>query len=110
MDHTDQNSELRMNSLLSKLMGAFKDLKQELRDDMAKDIEVVQKDYASLNHTIVDVLKIFVKLYKAMSPQLSQLSTQQMNNLTKITSQLTELKGLLMKSSSSSLITPEFLS
>ncbi|CAI9302811.1 unnamed protein product [Lactuca saligna] len=59
---------------------------------------------------IANVETNFVKLNEAMSPRLSKLSTQESNNLTKITSQLNELKGFLMKSIYSSLITPDFLS
>ena len=80
---------------------------------MAKEIEVVQRDYASLNQQvdiIADVVTKFVKLYEALSPQLTQLSTQESNSLAEITTHLNKLKALIEKSSSSPLITPMFLS
>ncbi|CAI9281121.1 unnamed protein product [Lactuca saligna] len=86
---------------------------QELREDMEKEIEVVQRDYASLNQqvdVIVEVLATFVKLYEAESPQLSQLSTTESTSFVKINNHFKELKALISKSISSPLITAEFLS
>ncbi|CAI9285071.1 unnamed protein product [Lactuca saligna] len=138
LDHNDQNSELQVNSLDTKFFGTVKDLQavakerhtlfvldvkkvredvnfklQELREEMTKEVTVVQKDYASLHQKfdiIANVVTKFVPLYEAMTPQLSNLSTQETKNLTELSSQLTELKGLIMKSRSSSFITPKFFS
>lgn len=50
---------------------------------------MVQKDYALLHQKvdiIADVVTKFVRLYEAMSPQITNLSTQETKILTEITS------------------------
>ncbi|CAI9290611.1 unnamed protein product [Lactuca saligna] len=138
VDQNDQNNELRIKSQSSTFNGEVQDFRrldkerhvmfvqdvkrvredvnfklQELREDMAKEIEVVKRDYASLNQqvdSIVEVVTKFVKLYEALSPNLTQLSTTESTSFAEINTQLNELKDLPSKSSSFSLITPEFLS
>lgn len=86
---------------------------QELREDMQKEINVAQRDYASLNQKtdiIGDVVSKFEKLYEALSPQITQLSSNNSKSFLEVTTLLSELKALVSKSTSSSLITLEFLS
>ncbi|CAI9274653.1 unnamed protein product [Lactuca saligna] len=103
LDHTDQKTELRVNSLYSKFVGAVKEFKnvqkerhtlfvldvikvredvnfklQELRDDMVKEVDSVKKDYATRQKKvdiICDAVIKYAKLYESLSPQISQLST-----------------------------------
>lgn len=75
---------------------------QELREDTVKEIAVAQQDYA-LNQQvdiIADVVTKFVKLYEMLSPQITQLSTQESQSLAEITSKLKYLKALMLKSTS----------
>ncbi|CAI9269813.1 unnamed protein product [Lactuca saligna] len=103
VDHTDQTAELRINSFNLKYVGAVKELTnvqkerhtlfimdvkklredvilklQELRDDMVREVAVVQNDYATLYKEvdiICDAVTKYVTLYETLSPQITQLST-----------------------------------
>ncbi|CAI9270136.1 unnamed protein product [Lactuca saligna] len=80
---------------------------------MHKEIFVAQHDYASLNQkmdSIVDVVMKFVKLYEALSPKITQLSSDDSKSFMEVTTLLNELKTLISEPSSSPLITTEFLS
>lgn len=120
VDHNDQNTELRVNSLDTKFVGAVKDLKhaqkerhtlfvvdvkkvredvnlklQELHDDMVKAMAVVQQDYVNLHQKVYiscDVFTKYVKLYESLGPQITQLSTSDNQQLREIILMLKDLK------------------
>lgn len=76
---------------------------------MSKEIVVSQQDYASLNQKvdiITDTFTKFVKLYKVLGPNVEQMSIDEVKSFSEINKLLCELKELISKSSSSSLITP----
>ncbi|CAI9285985.1 unnamed protein product [Lactuca saligna] len=103
VDQNDQTTELRINSFNSKYVGAVKELTnvqkerhtlfvmdvkklredvnlnlQELCDDMVRELTVFQNDYATLHNKvdiICDAVTKYVMLYKSLSPQITQLST-----------------------------------
>lgn len=80
---------------------------------MSKEIVDVQQDYASLDqkiHIIVDSVTKFVKLYEVLGPKVEQMSKDDVQSFLEIKKLSTELKELVSKSGSSTLITPEFLS
>ena len=81
----------------------------ELQEDMQKEVQVVQQDYASMNKkvdTIYDVVTRFVKLYETMNPRVINLSKQVAKHFGELVTSLKELKELSVKQVSSSLITP----
>lgn len=138
VDQKDKNTELLIKAQSTNFVGEVQDFKrvvqerhvlfvqdvkkliedvnlklQEIREDMQKEIAIVQHDYASLNQKmdiIVDMVTKFVKLYEALSPKISQLSSDESKSFWEVTTLLNDLKTLILKSSSSSLITPKFFS
>ncbi|CAI9298381.1 unnamed protein product [Lactuca saligna] len=81
----------------------------ELPEDMSKDIEVAQKDYASINQKmdiIVDAVTKFVKIYEVLGPKVDQMSKDEVQSFSEIKKLLTELKEIVSKPGSSPLITP----
>ncbi|CAI9303222.1 unnamed protein product [Lactuca saligna] len=104
VDFNDQTNDNRMSSQRKDFLHEVKDLKAvtrerhvlyvqevkkvredvnlqiaELREDMQKEVQVVQQDYASINQKVDiicnDVTR-FVKLYETMNPQVINLSVQ----------------------------------
>lgn len=133
----DRNNEKRMKNQLSMFASDLKDLKdvakerhilfiqdvkkvredvnikiQEPQEDMCKEIDLVQQDYASSNQKIdiiADAVTEFVKLYEVLGLKVEQMSKDEVHSISEI-NKLTESKELVLKSGSYSLITREFLS
>ncbi|CAI9269804.1 unnamed protein product [Lactuca saligna] len=85
----------------------------ELRDDMVKEVAVVQHDYATLHKKvdiICDVVTRYVKLYESLSPQITQLSTTDNQQFGEVILILRDLKESVLKPATFSIITLEFLS
>ncbi|CAI9271738.1 unnamed protein product [Lactuca saligna] len=138
VDFNDQTNDNRMSSQRKDFLHEVKDLKaitgerhvlyvqevkkvredvnlqiEELREDMQKEVQVVQLDYASINQKvdiICNAVTRFVKLYETLNPQVINLYEQTAKHFDELVTLLKELKELLVKPISSSLITPKFLS
>ncbi|CAI9286399.1 unnamed protein product [Lactuca saligna] len=138
VDQNDQNIELRVNSFNYKYVGAVKELTnvqkqrhtlfvmdvkkvredgnlklQDLRDDMVREVAVVQNDYATPHKKfdiICDVVTKYVTLCESLIPQITQLSTTDNQQFGEVISMLKDLKESVLKPTTSSIITPEFLS
>lgn len=87
---------------------------QELREDISKEIVVLQQYYESLNQKvdiIADVVTKFVKLYETIGPKVEQMPVDDVKSFSSISQLLVELKGMMLISNLvfSSLITPELL-
>ncbi|CAI9277128.1 unnamed protein product [Lactuca saligna] len=132
VDLNDQKNDNRMSSQRKDFLHYVKDLKAitrerhvlyvqevnkvhehvnqqiaELREDMQKEVQVVQQDYASINQK-VDIIHNdatrFVKLYDTMNPHVINLSEQAVKHFDELVTLLKELKELSVKPVSSSLI------
>ncbi|CAI9285485.1 unnamed protein product [Lactuca saligna] len=137
IDLCDHSNEMRVNAQKSTFEGDLKELKlvakerhvlfiqdvkkvredvnyklQELRQDMEKEIANVRTEFASLNQKvdiICDAVTKFAKLYKSLSPQISQLSSTENKNFMEVFTLLKELKTLSSTPASSSLLSSEDL-
>ncbi|CAI9299544.1 unnamed protein product [Lactuca saligna] len=88
---------------------------QELREDMGKEIDVLQQDYSSLHQKvdiITDIVTMFSKLYEALGPRVEHMAVDDVQSFLSINQLLVLLKDLVLKTSmvSSLLITPMLLS
>ncbi|CAH1444082.1 unnamed protein product [Lactuca virosa] len=85
---------------------------EELKVDVSKDLRELDNKYSSLLEKvdiIADGVTTFVKTHQSFDHKFDEKATAAVTSFGKLTTLLEELKGIVSKSSSSSIFTPEFL-